>query len=43
MIPLQDLLKIAKSHAASDVLVMVGDAPAMRVAGEWTRLLIDHL
>jgi len=40
MTPLQDLLKIAKSHAASDVLVMVGDAPAMRVAGEWTRF--DH-
>jgi twitching motility protein PilT len=40
MTPLQDLLKIAKSRAASDVLVMVGDAPAMRVAGEWTRF--DH-
>jgi Tfp pilus assembly pilus retraction ATPase PilT len=40
MTPLQDLLKMAKSRAASDVLVMVGDAPAMRVAGEWTRF--DH-
>jgi len=40
MTPLPDLLKIAKSRAASDVLVMVGDAPAMRVAGEWTRF--DH-
>ena len=40
MTPLQDLLIIAKNRAASDVLVMVGDAPAMRVAGEWHRF--DH-
>ena len=37
MIPLQDWLVIAKSRAASDVLVMAGDSPAMRVAGEWIR------
>ena len=37
MKPLQDLLVTAKSRAASDVLVMVGDFPAMRVAGEWIR------
>ena len=40
MTPLQDLLVTAKSRAASDVLVMVGDTPAMRIAGEWTRF--DH-
>ena len=34
---LQDLLVIAKSKSASDVLVMVGDAPAMRIAGSWVR------
>jgi twitching motility protein PilT len=37
MIPLQDLLATAKSRSASDVLVMVGDAPSMRIAGEWVR------
>jgi twitching motility protein PilT len=40
MTPLQDLLVTAKNRAASDLLVMVGDAPAMRVAGEWIRF--DH-
>lgn len=40
MTPLQDLLVMAKNRAASDVLVMVGDAPAMRVAGQWIRF--DH-
>jgi twitching motility protein PilT len=40
MIPLQDILLIAKNRSASDVLVMVGDAPAMRVAGDWIRF--DH-
>jgi twitching motility protein PilT len=40
MTPLQDLLVTAKDRAASDVLVMVGDAPAMRVAGQWVRY--DH-
>ncbi len=37
MTPLQDLLVIAKAKSASDVLVMVGDAPAMRIAGSWVR------
>jgi len=37
MIPLQDLLVAAKERSASDVLVMAGDTPAMRVAGEWVR------
>jgi twitching motility protein PilT len=37
MISLKELVIKAKSHAASDVLVMVGDNPAMRVAGEWIR------
>ncbi len=37
MIGLQDLLLIAKARAASDLIVMVGDAPAMRVAGSWIR------
>jgi len=40
MTPLQDLLVLAKDRAASDVLVMVGDQPAMRVAGNWVRY--DH-
>ncbi len=40
MIPLQDLLIAAKERSASDVLVMAGDSPAMRVAGEWIRF--DH-
>jgi twitching motility protein PilT len=40
MTPLEELLAVAKSRSASDVLVMVGDAPAMRVAGEWVRF--DH-
>jgi twitching motility protein PilT len=35
--PLQDLLLMAKNRAASDLLVMVGDSPAMRVAGDWIR------
>ena len=37
MTPLRDLMETAKNRSASDVLVMVGDAPAMRVAGEWVR------
>jgi twitching motility protein PilT len=40
MTPLQDLLVLAQNRAASDLLVMVGDAPAMRVAGQWIRF--DH-
>ncbi len=35
---LEELLAQAKSKGASDLLVMVGDAPAMRVAGKWQRL-----
>ena len=42
MISLKDLVLKAKSHAASDVLVMVGDSPAMRVAGEWIRFDIPR-
>ena len=34
---IEELLVTAKSRAASDLLIMVGDAPAMRVAGEWVR------
>jgi twitching motility protein PilT len=37
MMPLEELLMAAKSRAASDLLVMVGDSPAMRVAGTWVR------
>lgn len=37
MIPLQDLLLAAKERNASDVLVMAGDAPAMRVSADWVR------
>lgn len=37
MIKLQELLIEAKARNASDLLVMVGDAPAMRVAGQWLR------
>jgi twitching motility protein PilT len=37
MTPIEELLIAAKARGASDLLVMVGDAPAMRVAGEWTR------
>src|SRR4051812_15221497 len=40
MISLENLLQMAKGRAASDVLVMVGDTPAMRVAGGWIRY--DH-
>ena len=40
MMPLQDLVLMAKNRAASDVLVMVGDTPAMRIAGGWVRY--DH-
>jgi twitching motility protein PilT len=40
MTSLEDLLAVAKGRSASDVLVMVGDAPSMRVAGEWVRF--DH-
>ena len=34
---LEELLVTAQARGASDVLVMVGDAPAMRVAGQWVR------
>jgi twitching motility protein PilT len=34
---LEELLVTAQARGASDVLVMVGDAPAMRVAGQWIR------
>ncbi len=37
MTPLRELLVAAKNRSASDVLVMVGDSPAMRVAGDWIR------
>jgi twitching motility protein PilT len=37
MTSLDELLVTAKGRAASDLLVMVGDAPAMRVAGTWVR------
>lgn len=37
MTTLQDMLVVAKGRCASDVLIMVGDAPAMRVAGSWAR------
>ena len=40
MISLDNLLQLAKNRAASDLLVMVGDTPAMRVAGGWIRY--DH-
>jgi twitching motility protein PilT len=40
MTSLQDLLLAAKARAASDVLIMVGDSPAMRTAGTWVRY--DH-
>ncbi len=35
---LESMLVLAKSRGASDLLVMVGDSPAMRVAGKWVRL-----
>ncbi|HVS69800.1 MAG TPA: PilT/PilU family type 4a pilus ATPase [Phycisphaerae bacterium] len=38
MTSLSELLNVAKSRGASDVLLMVGDAPALRVAGLWVRL-----
>jgi twitching motility protein PilT len=34
---LSELLAVAKQRGASDLLVMVGDAPAMRVNGTWHR------
>ncbi len=34
---LTDLLDTAQKHGASDLLIMVGDAPAMRVSGQWIR------
>jgi twitching motility protein PilT len=37
MKPIEELLIQAKARCASDLLVMVGDSPAMRVAGQWTR------
>jgi twitching motility protein PilT len=40
MTPLAELLQIAKSRSASDLLVMAGDTPAMRIAGSWVRF--DH-
>ena len=38
VIALAELLGTAKIRGASDLLVMVGDAPAIRVAGQWERL-----
>jgi twitching motility protein PilT len=38
-----ELLKAAKDRAASDLLIMVGDAPAIRVAGKWHRLEVPPL
>ncbi|HUO07368.1 MAG TPA: PilT/PilU family type 4a pilus ATPase [Phycisphaerae bacterium] len=35
---LEELLVQAKQKGASDLLVMVGDSPAMRVAGKWHRI-----
>ncbi len=43
MITLGELLKTAKGRGASDLLVMVGDAPAIRVAGQWQRLEVQPL
>jgi twitching motility protein PilT len=37
MITLQELLLVANSRSASDLLVTVGESPAMRVAGSWVR------
>jgi twitching motility protein PilT len=37
MMTLEELLVVAKGRSASDVLIMVGDSPAMRVAGTWLR------
>jgi twitching motility protein PilT len=37
MTSLEELLIAAKARSASDVLIMVGDAPAMRTAGHWVR------
>lgn len=34
---LEEMLVAAKERRASDLLIMVGDAPAMRVAGVWRR------
>ena len=34
---LEEMLVNAKDHRASDLLIMVGDSPAMRVAGVWRR------
>jgi len=42
MKPIQELLITAKSRNASDLLIMVGDAPAMRVAGQWIRFDTPH-
>src|ERR1035437_167249 len=39
MKPIEELLITAKARGASDLLVMVGDSPAMRVAGEWRRFV----
>jgi twitching motility protein PilT len=37
MEPLEELLVTAQARGASDLIVMVGDAPSMRVAGQWIR------
>jgi twitching motility protein PilT len=42
MKPVEELLINAKARCASDLLVMVGDAPAMRVAGQWVRFDTPH-
>jgi twitching motility protein PilT len=42
MKPIEELLITAKSRSASDLLMMVGDSPAMRVAGTWVRFDTPH-
>jgi twitching motility protein PilT len=42
MKPVEELLITAKSRSASDLLIMVGDSPAMRVAGQWIRFDTPH-
>ncbi len=40
---LEELLLVAKEQKASDLLIMVGDAPAIRVAGQWNRIAKESL